>query len=118
MQQKIRLAAVVMARSGSTAILQRALSSISCLVNVIVLVPNEGSEVQDLNEMLEVMPCPTAFQQHSLTWSDSLSKAHNAALITVAVEAGATWALIMEDFEELEISGNPDQVKLNSRLLI
>jgi len=113
MQQNLRLAAVVMARSGSTAILQRALSSISCLVDVIVLVPNEGSEVLDLNEMLEVMPCQTAFQQHNVTWSDSLSKAHNAALITAGMEAGATWALIMEDSEELEISGNPDQVKLS-----
>ena len=82
------VAAVVLARSGNTATLQTALNSISCVVDVIVLVPKDGSEGPDLQGLAASMPCQVDFYHHNVTWSNSLSKAQNAALAIAGIAAG------------------------------
>ena len=78
--QKPLLAAVVLARSDSNANLHTALHSISCAVDVVMLVHRAGTETPHLEQVLSSMTCKPQLLQHNLTWSDSLSEARNAAL--------------------------------------
>jgi hypothetical protein len=84
----VLLAAIVLARTGTPAAFHTALSSVSCLADIILLVPQEGSEAPDLEEVRGGMPCTPKFLQHNLTWSNSLSKALNLAMVNAEKDAG------------------------------
>jgi hypothetical protein len=53
-----------------------------------VLVDQQGSEAPDMQQVREGMPCTPKFPQHNVTWSNSLSKALNLAMMTAEKDAG------------------------------
>jgi hypothetical protein len=85
---EVLLAAIVLARTGTPAALQTVLSNVSCLADIIMLVYQEVSEAPELQQVREGMPCTPKVLQHNVTWSNSLSKALNLAMVSAEKDAG------------------------------